>query len=100
MLSGAVEQQAVLSVLVADDERSVLDVLEALIGAEEDLRLIGKAADADDAIAAAVSHQPDVVLLDVRMPGGGGLRAAREIARRCPSTRVIALHRARGQGHR
>ena len=91
MLSGAVEQQTVLSVLVADDERSVLDVLEALIGAEEDLRLIGKAADADDAIATAVSHQPDVVLLDVRMPGGGGLRAAREIARRCPSTRMIAL---------
>ncbi len=90
MLS-TVEQRSALSVLVADDERSVLDVLAALIGAEDDLRLIGTATDADDAIATAVSHQPDVVLLDVRMPGGGGLRAAREIARRCPSTRVIAL---------
>ena len=88
MLS-AVEQGSALSVLVADDERSVLDVLTALIGAEDDLRLIGTAIDADDAIAAAVSHRPVVVLLDVRMPGGGGLRAAREIARRCPSTRVI-----------
>jgi EAL domain-containing protein (putative c-di-GMP-specific phosphodiesterase class I)/ActR/RegA family two-component response regulator len=85
------ERPRVLSVLVADDERSVVDVLEALIGGEEDLRLVGSAADADGAIATAVSELPDVARLDVRMPGGGGLRAAREIARRCPSTRVIAL---------
>ena len=91
MLNDALERPRVISVLVADDERSVVDVLTALIGGEKDLRLVGSAADADGAIAAAVSEHPDVALLDVRMPGGGGLRAAREIARRCPTTRVIAL---------
>lgn len=80
-----------ISVLVADDERSVVEVLEALIAGEADLRLVGSASDADGAIAQALSEHPDVVLLDVRMPGGGGPRAAREISRRCPSTRVIAL---------
>ena len=79
------------SVMVADDERSVVQVLEALIAGEDDLRLVGTAADADSAIATAIAEHPDVALLDVRMPAGGGLRAAREITRRCPSTRIIAL---------
>jgi EAL domain-containing protein (putative c-di-GMP-specific phosphodiesterase class I)/ActR/RegA family two-component response regulator len=78
-------------VLVADDDEAVIDVLRALITSEPDLRLIGEANDAEQAIAIAVAEQPDVALIDVRMPGGGGMRAAREIARRCPRTRVIAL---------
>src|SRR5207249_8764165 len=45
----------------------------------------------ESAIALAVEEQPDVALVDVRMPGGGGIRAAREISRRCPPTKVIAL---------
>lgn len=78
-------------VLVADDDDSVVDVLKALIQSQEDLRFIGAANDTEHAIALAVREQPDVALLDVRMPGGGGVRAAREISRRCPGTRVIAL---------
>ena len=78
-------------VLVADDDSSVVDVLRALIHSQEDLRFIGAANDTEHAIALAVREQPDVALLDVRMPGGGGVRAAREISRRCPGTRVIAL---------
>ena len=49
------------------------------------------ASDAEDAIELAVRERPDVVLLDVRMPGGGGLRATREITKRCGSTKVVAL---------
>lgn len=80
-----------IRLLVADDEKAVVDVLEALIRSEADLRFVGSARDAEGAIALAVKERPDVALLDVRMPGGGGLRAAREITRRCPQTRVIAL---------
>jgi EAL domain-containing protein (putative c-di-GMP-specific phosphodiesterase class I)/FixJ family two-component response regulator len=78
-------------VLVADDDAAVIDVLRALIQSQEDLRLVGSASDTEHAIALAVREQPDVALIDVRMPGGGGVRAAREISRRCPRTRVIAL---------
>src|SRR6185436_18439789 len=78
-------------VLVADDDGGVVDVLRALIQSQDDLRLVGSASDTEHAIALAVREQPDVALIDVRMPGGGGVRAAREISRRCPRTRVIAL---------
>ncbi len=78
-------------VLVADDDSAVVDVLKALIQSQDDLWFIGAANDTERAIAMAVREQPDVALVDVRMPGGGGVRAAREISRRCPRTRVIAL---------
>jgi DNA-binding NarL/FixJ family response regulator len=85
------EDTSSIRVLVADDEETVVDVLRALIGSDPSLRFVGSANDAEDAIELAAREQPDVVLLDVRMPGGGGLRAAREISRRCASTKVVAL---------
>lgn len=80
-----------IRLLIADDEQAVVDVLGRLVEERDDLQLVGTAGDAETAIALALSEHPDVALLDVRMPGGGGLRAAREIARRCPDTKVIAL---------
>src|SRR6476661_4442584 len=77
-------EQSPIRVVVADDDADVVRALGALIGAERDLELVGTASDAETVIQLAVSEEPDIVLLDVRMPGGGGLRAAREIARRCP----------------
>ena len=91
MLTDSSARPRPISVLVADDERAVVHVLEALICAEADLEFVGSAGDADEAIALAMARRPDVALVDVRMPGGGGLRAAREIARRCPGTRIVAL---------
>ncbi len=80
-----------IRVLIADDEQSVLDVLTALVSAETDLEVAASARDAETAIQLATQEQPDVAILDVRMPGGGGPRAAREILRRSPASRVIAL---------
>ena len=85
------EDSTSIRVLVADDEETVVDVLRALIGSDPSLRFVGAARDAEDAIELAVRERPDVVLLDVRMPGGGGLRATREITKRCSSTKVVAL---------
>ena len=80
-----------IRVLVADDEETVVDVLRALIGSDPSLRFVGAAHNAEDAIELTVRERPDVVLLDVRMPGGGGLRATREITKRCAPTKVVAL---------
>jgi DNA-binding NarL/FixJ family response regulator len=80
-----------IRVLVADDEETVVDVLRALIGSDPSLRFVGAAHNAEDAIEMTARERPDVVLLDVRMPGGGGLRATREITKRCAPTKVVAL---------
>jgi DNA-binding NarL/FixJ family response regulator len=85
------EETSPIRVLVADDEETVVDVLRALIGSDPSLHFVGAAHNAEDAIELALRERPDVVLLDVRMPGGGGLRAAREISRRCAPTKVVAL---------
>ena len=80
-----------INVVVADDEETVVDVLRALIGSDPSLHFVGAANNAEDAIELTVRERPDVVLLDVRMPGGGGLRATREITKRCAPTKVVAL---------
>jgi EAL domain-containing protein (putative c-di-GMP-specific phosphodiesterase class I)/CheY-like chemotaxis protein len=80
-----------IRVLVVDDEESVVDVLRSLIGSDPSLRLVGAAHDAESGIALAVEERPDVVLMDVRMPGGGGVRAVREITKRYPAASVVAL---------
>ncbi|MEX0650760.1 MAG: response regulator transcription factor, partial [Actinomycetota bacterium] len=80
-----------ISVLIADDEPALRVALADLIAHEDDVVLIGTAGDADEAIAIASDSRPDVALVDVSMPAGGGPRAAREIARCSPDTRVIAL---------
>jgi EAL domain-containing protein (putative c-di-GMP-specific phosphodiesterase class I)/CheY-like chemotaxis protein len=85
------EETARIRVVVADDEETVVDVLRTLIGSDPSLHFVGAAHNAEDAIEMAVRERPDVVLLDVRMPGGGGLRAAREISKRCAPTKVVAL---------
>ena len=85
------EQTSPIRVAVADDEETVVDVLRALIGSDPSLRFVGAAHNAEDAIELTVRERPDVVLLDVRMPGGGGLRATREITKRCAPTKVVAL---------
>jgi EAL domain-containing protein (putative c-di-GMP-specific phosphodiesterase class I)/CheY-like chemotaxis protein len=80
-----------IRVLIADDEPGLLSALTDLLSSEEGLEVVGAAGDADQAIEAAISGRPHVALVDVKMPGGGGARAAREIIRRSPQTRVIAL---------
>jgi EAL domain-containing protein (putative c-di-GMP-specific phosphodiesterase class I)/CheY-like chemotaxis protein len=78
-------------VLIADDEPMVREALAQLIREEDSLELVGAAGDADQAIELAAVAHPDVALLDVRMPQGGGARAAREIRTTEPQTRVLAL---------
>lgn len=80
-----------IRVLIADDEPALRGAIAELLAHEDGLVLVGEAGDADQAIELAVARRPDVALVDVRMPAGGGPRAAREIMRVSPHTRVIAL---------
>jgi DNA-binding NarL/FixJ family response regulator len=78
-------------VLIADDDPVLRMLVGAIIARAPELELAGEASDADEAIAAAGRLQPDVVLLDVEMPGGGGPRAAEAIRDALPDVRVLAL---------
>ncbi len=83
-----------ISVLVAEDQPIFRAVLADLIAGEPSLQLVGMAEDADQAIEIARREKPDVALLDVSMPGGGGPRAAREICAVSSKTKVLALSAA------
>ena len=80
-----------LRVLISDDDVMIRDVLKEVLDAEADIAVVAVAGDADEAIRLAERHRPAVAVLDVRMPGGGGARAAREIARRSPDTAILAF---------
>jgi DNA-binding NarL/FixJ family response regulator len=69
-----------IRVLIADDQPLVRSGLRAILGAEADMEVAGEAGDGAEAIAKAQRLAPDVVLMDVQMPGTDGLTATREIA--------------------
>lgn len=78
-------------VLVVDDHEMVRSGLAAFLRVTRDLELVGEAANGEDAIRLCQALRPDVVLMDMVMPGMDGAAATREIRERCPETRVIAL---------
>jgi len=80
-----------LRVLISDDDVMIREVLKDVLDAESDIAVVAVAADVDETIRLAEHHRPAVAVLDVRMPGGGGARAAREIARRSPGTAILAF---------
>lgn len=80
-----------IRVLLAEDDPAVREALSALIDGESTLKLVAAVGDTTAAVEAADREQPDVALVDVRMPGGGGAKAARGIKRCSPETRVLAL---------
>jgi DNA-binding NarL/FixJ family response regulator len=67
-------------VLLVDDDALVRAGLRMILSSSEELEVVGDAADGADAVAAAQAHQPDVVLMDIRMPGTDGLAATRLIS--------------------
>jgi DNA-binding NarL/FixJ family response regulator len=80
-------------VLVADDQALIRSGFAALIGSAEDLAVVGEAGDGAAAVRQAIALRPDVVLMDIRMPGVDGLTAARQItaAPELADVRIIVL---------
>jgi DNA-binding NarL/FixJ family response regulator len=81
----------ILRVLIADDDPLIRDVLRDVLDDEPDMEVVAVASDAREAVELAERHLPAVVLLDVRMPFGGGAHAATEILQRAPGTRILAF---------
>jgi DNA-binding NarL/FixJ family response regulator len=81
----------VIRVLLADDDRLIRSGLRALLDAEEDLTVVGEAADGREAVDRARQLQPDVVVMDVRMPRLDGVGATREIVSWPRRPRVLVL---------
>ena len=80
-----------IRVLIVDDHQLVRSGLRLLLEAEKDMTVEDEAGNAADAVRLARLHKPDVVLLDVVMPGGSGLDAAPEIKEAAPKTRILVL---------
>jgi len=79
------------SILLADDHHLVRQGLRALLAAEPDFNLVGEAANAREVVQLAERLHPDVLLLDLMMPGLHGLAALRQVVKCAPQTRVIIL---------
>ena len=80
-----------IRVLIADDHAILRSGLKMLINAQVDMEVVSEAPDGDRAVQAARETQPHVALIDLTMPGSGGMGALEEIARCCPDTRVLIL---------
>jgi diguanylate cyclase (GGDEF)-like protein len=80
-----------LRLLVADDDPVSRLMLGAIVKREPGFQLVGEAEDAGQAVELALRRRPDVVLLDVDMPGGGGPRAAVQIREALPEVRIVAV---------
>lgn len=78
-------------VVIVDDEQLVRMALRLVIDGEPDLTVVGEAADGNTAITVVDEQRPDVVLMDVRMPGRDGLSATRELLARAAPPRVLML---------
>ena len=80
-----------IRILIADDHAILRAGLKLLINAQADMEVVSEAADGDQAVRAARDTSPNVALTDLTMPGSSGMGALEEIARCCPTTRVLVL---------
>ncbi|MFB4278280.1 response regulator [Nonomuraea sp. MTCD27] len=80
-----------IRVLVCDDEQLLREALVRLVGAAEDLSVVGAVGDGAAAVAATAEQRPDVVLMDIRLPGMDGIEATQRIVARGGPSRVLIL---------
>ena len=80
-----------LTVLIADDHDLFAASLEAFLGTEEAIAVVGRASNGEEAMRLAAEIRPDVVLMDISMPVADGFEAARKIREELPATSVLFL---------
>ncbi|CAM3135706.1 response regulator transcription factor [Actinomyces slackii] len=85
------EEARSVSVVLADDQALMRMGFRMVLDAENGIEVVGEASDGATAIAQARALRPDVILMDVRMPGMNGIEATEVIVRECPGTRILIL---------
>lgn len=80
-----------IRVLLADDYAMFRDVLNSALEEEEDITVVGEAADGQEALDKCLALDPDILILDVEMPRMNGVEATRLLAQRCPRTKVVIV---------
>lgn len=78
-------------ILLADDHAILRSGLSMLINSHEDYEVVAQASETQEAIDKGIKHRPDVAIIDITMPGGGGVQVAEALAEHSPETKVIAL---------
>ena len=84
-------QRGPIRVLIADDQRVVREGLSMLVALIDGVDVVGTASDGAEAVRLAEAHRPDVVLMDLRMPGTDGIAATADLRDRLPAVRVLVL---------
>ncbi|MBX5457551.1 MAG: response regulator transcription factor [Thermogemmatispora sp.] len=90
-VNGEHEEQRVIRVLLADDHALVREGTRRLLEAESDVEVVAEAASGEEAVEAAQRLNPDIAIMDIAMPGMGGIEATRQIKAHCPKTAVLVL---------
>jgi DNA-binding NarL/FixJ family response regulator len=80
-----------IKVVVADDQRAIREALAMVLDNESDIRVVGQAADGDEAVTLAGAEGAQVVLMDLRMPGTDGVEATRRLRAQHPDIKVVVL---------
>ena len=88
-----------LRILLADDHETVREGLKTILNAQADMEVIGEAPDGRAAVERASLLHPDIVIMDVSMPGMNGLRATQAIKETCPTVKVLTLTRHAEEGY-
>jgi DNA-binding NarL/FixJ family response regulator len=80
-----------IRILIADDQTITRSGLKTLLSSVESIEIVGEARNGEEAIELAAAHQPDVILMDLRMPGINGIEATRRIHRTSPYINILVL---------
>ncbi|MCE7921094.1 MAG: DNA-binding response regulator [Chloroflexi bacterium] len=80
-----------MKILLCDDQAVIRDGLEMLLTLEKDFQVVGSAQDGQEAVELAAKKQPDLILMDLKMPGMNGIEATREIRKKFPAIKILVL---------